>query len=765
MESTTTAVPTTCSYQRGTNCSHHCCCCYSCCGHNGDSSDSRPASDDSFRAERQGALQMTSSLQVIGNTETASLDQKTSAWTAYLHLVKGTVGPGCLSLPWAVSQLGIVYGVVGIGLVALWTSYNCWTVVRLAQYYNSVSLHDEVAETAEVNEVALSNSLPKASATASLTVTAKTPFEVLSCTANAMLVDSDDAAVASLRTTAWTIPCSSSSSLPSLECNADAVTAPSSRRGGDYQSLCPRAGLESDPHCPETPASATLTRVLQQPQLVTYPMIANWLCGPRFEQYTLICMCVQQLAICTVFLSFVATNAQAIAFLSLGATTNASDAATQTDDVDSHRAQYAGLVTLVALIGGILVTALPNLSALAPLTSLGTGLLLTGLALLGTVVAMVSWWWEDRSANDYDDSSIQWSTAPLALCALLYSFEGICLVLPVQSSMRHPEKFAFTFGAAMVTACIVFSVVAAACVAAFGRVTQGSITAFLLQQYQQQNDNGSSNDLSNFLQQHPSIHVLIRLANAAVSLSVLVTYPLQLFPCVELWSSSSSSAPMASARASRRTTPQSSRLSRPVSDQQLELLSLMKIKNEGSDGILPRTDEQHSVLPLVNSLGSNNGRCSLVRCSTSTSADLGDDSERFVLWEDHNSPKGSVGTWENESLGTATWTPLSIKIMLVAVTYVAALAIPHVETLIAVAGAVAGSSTALLIPPALQLAFLHRIRNQDALSHDTCSLEERNWQKSRILSYALFGGGLLFLVIGSVASVRDIVHIYTKSGG
>jgi amino acid permease len=365
--------------------------------------------------------------------------------------------------------------------------------------------------------------------------------------------------------------------------------------------------------------------------------------------------------------------------------------------------------------------------------------------------------------------SIQWSTAPLALCALLYSFEGICLVLPVQSSMRHPEQFAYTFGAAMVTACVVFGVVAAACVATFGRVTQGSITSFLLQQYNQHNDGSNGNsDLSSFLQQHPSIHVLIRLANAAVSLSVLVTYPLQLFPCVELWSSSSS-VPMAST-SSRRTTPQNSRLPRPISDQQLELLSLVKIKKETSDGILPRTDQEHSILPLVNSLGSNaeasmNGRCSLVHCSTSSSADLSDDSERFVLWEDNNSPKGSIRTLETESLGTAAWTPLTIKIVLVAVTYVAALAIPHVETLIAVAGAVAGSSTALLIPPALQLAFLRRIRNQDAPSHDTCSLKERSRQSHAILSRVLFGGGLLFLAIGSFASVRDIIHIYTKSGG
>jgi hypothetical protein len=51
-------------------------------------------------------------------------EHKTTWWQTYIHLLKGYIGPGCLSLPWAVSQLGIPLGCVAIAGMAYWSSYS-----------------------------------------------------------------------------------------------------------------------------------------------------------------------------------------------------------------------------------------------------------------------------------------------------------------------------------------------------------------------------------------------------------------------------------------------------------------------------------------------------------------------------------------------------------------------------------------------------------------------------------------------------------------
>eukprot|EP01083_Nonionella_stella_P035656 97253_1 len=70
----------------------------------------------------------------------------------------------------------------------------------------------------------------------------------------------------------------------------------------------------------------------------------------------------------------------------------------------------------------------------------------------------------------------------------------------------------------MACVAVVFAIVANLCVYAFGEVTNGSVTAFLLEKYKDDK----------------SIIVFLMMANTVVSLSVLFTYPLQLFPTFEL---------------------------------------------------------------------------------------------------------------------------------------------------------------------------------------------------------------------------------------
>merc|ERR1711935_340371 len=104
------------------------------------------------------------------------------------------------------------------------------------------------------------------------------------------------------------------------------------------------------------------------------------------------------------------------------------------------------------------------------------------------------------------------------MCAILYSFEGVCLILPVEKAMAEPQQFKKVFFWAMVFVAAIFSAVAGLCVHAFGEVTNGSVTAFLLEKFKED----------------ASVIWWLMVANTPVSFSVLFTYPLQLFPTLDL---------------------------------------------------------------------------------------------------------------------------------------------------------------------------------------------------------------------------------------
>ena len=59
----------------------------------------------------------------------------TTPFQTFLSLFKGNVGPGCLSLPWAYSILGLPLGCITTALVTIVVTFNAWTLVRLKRKY------------------------------------------------------------------------------------------------------------------------------------------------------------------------------------------------------------------------------------------------------------------------------------------------------------------------------------------------------------------------------------------------------------------------------------------------------------------------------------------------------------------------------------------------------------------------------------------------------------------------------------------------------
>lgn len=407
--------------------------------------------------------------------------EKTTVLQTYLHLVKGNIGPGCLSLPWAFSKLGLAGGITSCILLCLWTSYNCHMVVELRR-----------------------------------------------------------------------------------QCSAH-----------------------------------------------TYPEVGEWAYGKKFKAFVTICICFQQLAICTVFLSFCGENILAVL------------------PGEIHHA----VVISLALPSVLALSCIPTLRKMTWATLAGTLTLL--LALILILVAM--------DQHDGTDATIlptpSFPQVPLATCAILYSFEGICLILPVEGAMKSPRYFGQVFWVAMATVCLAFCIVAGCSVLVYGDVDNGSITAYILKNFTDHRE-------------------MILIANTFVSVSVLLTYPLQLFPCLELVG--------AWVEQKRR--------------RGLEPLSMDEENEEEKESFIPGDSPQ-------------------------------------------------------------------LRLGLVMLTYVVAIVIPNVQQLISLAGALCGSSTALLIPPLLELQSVRRTTNS-LLSKQKC--------------YVSFFFGIVFCLIGSGASIVNIIRLYMQ---
>mmetsp|Transcript_51509 Transcript_51509/g.60193 ORF Transcript_51509/g.60193 Transcript_51509/m.60193 type:complete len:98 (-) Transcript_51509:1276-1569(-) len=55
----------------------------------------------------------------------------TSEFQTILSILKGNIGPGCLSLPWSFSIVGVPLGCLITTMMTLLVSWNAWTLVVL----------------------------------------------------------------------------------------------------------------------------------------------------------------------------------------------------------------------------------------------------------------------------------------------------------------------------------------------------------------------------------------------------------------------------------------------------------------------------------------------------------------------------------------------------------------------------------------------------------------------------------------------------------
>jgi len=133
--------------------------------------------------------------------------------------------------------------------------------------------------------------------------------------------------------------------------------------------------------------------------------------GSAFSIFVTASLCLQQLSVCTVFFSFIGDNISSVVLL----LSSSSSPAVDDDSVAHSSSGFTSLLEnsrfiMTAIFPFVMIlSCLPNLKVLAPVTAVGTLFLFVGFGLLGTVASLN---WENRPTDSVD---IDWRVVSLYL--------------------------------------------------------------------------------------------------------------------------------------------------------------------------------------------------------------------------------------------------------------------------------------------------------------------------------------------------------------
>ncbi|PNY24886.1 Vacuolar amino acid transporter 3 [Tolypocladium capitatum] len=215
--------------------------------------------------------------------------------------------------------------------------------------------------------------------------------------------------------------------------------------------------------------------------------------GPRFRSLILASIALSQLGFVCAGLIFTAENVYA--FL---------DAVTQ----GRHNLDL-GVPSLIALqlVPLIPLALIRNISKLGPVAMLADVFILVGLV----YIWYYDIWTLARKGLEPTVQMFNPSAFTLTIGSAIFTFEGIGLILPIQSSMKKPEHFGGLLYFVMFLITIIFTSVGALCYATFGEKTKIQV-------------------MSNF----PQDSAFVNAVQFLYSLAVLGGEPVQLFPAVRI---------------------------------------------------------------------------------------------------------------------------------------------------------------------------------------------------------------------------------------
>mmetsp|Transcript_20727 Transcript_20727/g.36885 ORF Transcript_20727/g.36885 Transcript_20727/m.36885 type:complete len:495 (-) Transcript_20727:63-1547(-) len=229
----------------------------------------------------------------------------------------------------------------------------------------------------------------------------------------------------------------------------------------------------------------------------TYMDVGYLAFGPGGRTVVQIFIAIMQLGVCCVFLQLVSTNLQA--------------------GLTGVGVQLDGIVCTL-IVTGVLVclSVLRYIRQLKFLTALGNLLMLVAI-LSSSTEAFITIVEEKRTGVG--------SGAPsdlfYFLTSMFYAYEGIAVILPIENSFcrglehdsQRSSEFMKVLGSSMLTISLLMLMLGASCGAAFPDIESGSVTAYL----------ATTNS-----------NPWYKIVNGITTLAVLVTFPLQLYPAIEV---------------------------------------------------------------------------------------------------------------------------------------------------------------------------------------------------------------------------------------
>lgn len=222
-----------------------------------------------------------------------------------------------------------------------------------------------------------------------------------------------------------------------------------------------------------------------------YGEIGHAIAGPRMRALILFSITLSQLGFVCAGIVFVAENLLTF----FNAVTN-----------DNSPFSSTGLIAMQLIIL-VPLAWIRNISKLGPVALLADACILVG-------VSYIYWFTTTSlSSRGLDPTVVMFNPNQytLTIGAAIFTFEGIGLILPIQSSMSDPAKFEPLLGVVMLLITVVFTSVGALCYATFGERTQIEI-------------------INNFPQDSP----LVNAVQLLYAVAVLVGTPVQLFPALRI---------------------------------------------------------------------------------------------------------------------------------------------------------------------------------------------------------------------------------------
>jgi hypothetical protein len=252
-------------------------------------------------------------------------------------------------------------------------------------------------------------------------------------------------------------PSSPPSSLPSVEPSSNAPSSEPSVKPSALLSSVPSLDPSSTPSALPSKMPSTVPSIAPSespspgypsPEIVEWEVLID--CHHIQElpsPGTTNKVCTQQMAICTVFLSFIGENLLAIL---------------HSLDLDQYSvlfASHTGVITMI-LPCALALAFIPNLRSLATAPTVGTLLLIASFAAIDVIMVQK---WGDRPAFD-NPPELKVPGVPLAICAVLYSYEAINLILPVKSVMQKAKEFERFFLWAVISVALILIAFSVICV-------------------------------------------------------------------------------------------------------------------------------------------------------------------------------------------------------------------------------------------------------------------------------------------------------------